>query len=365
MSEITISRRVALERAGALIAAGVVPADAASGQSPGASSGARWPEARLAPLAELVNVVEYEAECRKQLGETAHAQIAGGDRTPFDRITLRPRVLTPAHQMDLSQTIFGETHFAPLIAGPMANQRRFHPEAEVATARGCKAARALMVVSSRSSIALSAIAAEAGAFWYQVFADDPPGRAPIAEAVQLGAKATVVTVGADADQGRAAPRPGPLREAAIASVVRASAVPVIVKGVRTVAEAARALELGAQGIVVSGYRGQSGDDPPLILDLPEIADAVAGRVPVFVDGSVRRGTDVLVALALGATAVWLGRPVMWGLAAYGADGVQGVLQKLQTDLGRYMGMCGKSTLGALDRTVVRVHGPRPTTSRPA
>ena len=101
--------------------------------------------------------------------------------------------------------------------------------------------------------------------------------------------------------------------------------------------------------------------------LPKIVDAVAGKAPVLVDGSFRRGTDILKALAFGAQGVIVARPVMWGLAAYGDAGVQSVVEMLQTELGRYMGMCGKSTMKMLDRTVVKVHGPMPakTSTTPA
>ena len=134
-------------------------------------------------------------------------------------------------------------------------------------------------------------------------------------------------------------------------------MPVLAKGISTPDEAKLALRHGVQGLIVSAYRGPRGPDrDALILTLPAIVDAVGGRAPVLVDGSFRRGTDILKALAFGAHAVLVGRPVMWGLAAYGADGVQGVLAMLQTELARYMAMCGKSNLAALDRTVLRVHG---------
>ena len=110
---------------------------------------------------------------------------------------------------------------------------------------------------------------------------------------------------------------------------------------------------------MSNYGGPAGSGTEaLILALPQIVDAVAGKVPVLVDGSFRRGTDILKALAFGARSVLVGRPAMWGLAAYGADGVQGVVEMLQTELARYMGMCGKSNLKMLDRTMLQVHGAR-------
>ena len=130
----------------------------------------------------------------------------------------------------------------------------------------------------------------------------------------------------------------------------------MIKGITTPGAARLAVQHGADGIIVSNYGGPvgPGTDAP-ILTLPHIVDAVDGKVPVLVDGSFRRGTDILKALAFGARSVLVGRPAMWGLAAYGADGVQGVVEMLQTELARYMGMCGKSRVGMLDRTILRVH----------
>ena len=144
--------------------------------------------------------------------------------------------------------------------------------------------------------------------------------------------------------------------AAFGALTRNVDVPVLAKGIQTSDDATLALTHGAKGLIVSSYGGPAGPEKdPMILKLRAIVDAVGGRAPVLVDGSFRRGTDILKALALGANAVLVGRPVMWGLAAYGADGVQGVLEMLQTELARYMAMCGKSNLAMLDPTVVRVH----------
>jgi isopentenyl diphosphate isomerase/L-lactate dehydrogenase-like FMN-dependent dehydrogenase len=130
-----------------------------------------------------------------------------------------------------------------------------------------------------------------------------------------------------------------------------------VKGITTPDAAATALRHNVHALIVSNYGDAAGPlKEPLLLTLPAIVSAVAGKVPVIVDGSFRRGTDILKALAFGAAAVAIGRPVMWGLAAYGADGVQGVIEMLQTELARYMAMCGRSTLGKLDRTVLQLHG---------
>jgi 4-hydroxymandelate oxidase len=142
----------------------------------------------------------------------------------------------------------------------------------------------------------------------------------------------------------------------VAALASGSRAPVIVKGVTTPAEAKAAIERNVKGVIVSSYgRGAPSSDNTLVLQLSAIVDAVGGRVPVLVDGGFRRGTDILKALAFGAQAVLVGRPVMWGLAAYGADGVRGVIEMLQTELARFMAMSGRSRVEMLGRDVLRVH----------
>ena len=141
---------------------------------------------------------------------------------------------------------------------------------------------------------------------------------------------------------------------------RAVEAPLVVKGITTTDDAKTAIKTGARAIVVSnyGHAGSAGRPAPLDV-LADIVDAVDGRVEVLVDGGFRRGSDIMKALALGARAVLVGRPVMWGLAAYGAGGVQAVLEMLQTELGRVMGCCGTPNLAAISRAHVKVHAPAP------
>jgi 4-hydroxymandelate oxidase len=136
---------------------------------------------------------------------------------------------------------------------------------------------------------------------------------------------------------------------------------VIVKGITRPQDAKEAAARGAKGVVVSNYRGghAAALTGTLLLVAP-VVQAVGDQIPVLVDGSFRRGTDILKALGFGAKGVLIGRPVMWGLAAYGADGVQGVVEMLQTELARYMCMCGRPSLAAVDPSLVRVHAPLPT-----
>jgi 4-hydroxymandelate oxidase len=175
----------------------------------------------------------------------------------------------------------------------------------------------------------------------------------LAEAGAVGAKAVFVTVNAGG-----AGAPGRIDWASVEAVVKGTSLPVVVKGIKRPDDAKAAIAHGARGVVVSNYRG--GDAaalPGTLLLIAPVVQAVGDKVPVLVDGSFRRGTDILKALGLGAKGVLIGRPVMWGLAAYGADGVQGVVEMLQTELARYMCMCGRPTLAAVDASLVRVHAP--------
>jgi len=366
MSENKLSRRQALGSVGAIVA-GTVAGSAIGGEAPAAQQRQRAPwdpplAPRLTPREELVNILEFEEEAKKTLPPATFALIAGGDRALFERITLRPRMNIPTTEMDLSVTLFGEEHFTPIIVAPIADQKRFHPDAELATARGAAAGKALMIVSSRSSVPLAEIAAVTKpSFWYQVYASDSAARTQVQDAVKAGAKAIVITVGAShSTSGSRSATPSSINWSAVDAIKQGVSVPVIVKGITTPAEAATALQHNVQGIVASNFGGLLANKDALILALPNIVDAVAGKVPVLTDGSFRRGTDTFKALAFGAQGVLLGRPVMWGLAAYGDAGVQGVIEMAQTELARYMGMCGKVNLKALDRTAVKVHGPIPT-----
>ena len=314
--------------------------------------------ARVTPLDELVNTLEFEAEAQRVLASDAFRSVSGSDRPPFDRITFRPRLMVNCVDLDLTTEVAGQKLFAPIIVAPIAAQRQLHTEAELATVRGASAAKAAVVVSARSSMAIDALAkASTTPLFYQVFAaDDSASNASrLQVAVQAGCTAIVVTVGATEKAARA---PDRSEWQAVEAMRRAVTVPVVVKGILTADDARTATKTGARAIVVSSYGHPGAPGRPAPLDvLADIVDAVEGHVDVLVDGGFRRGSDIMKALALGARAVLVGRPVMWGLSAYGADGVQAVLEMLQTELGRVMGCCGTPGLAAISRAHVKVHAP--------
>lgn len=310
---------------------------------------------RRPPREELVNAVEFEDVAKLVLPAAVYSTIAGGDRRAFERITFRPRMLVPTTDLDLTVELFGQNHLAPILVGPVAEQRRYHADGEVATVRGASAARAAVVISSRSNVPIGELARQAQTpLWYSVYADgDAKARTQIQEAVAAGCKVVCITVGAP-PQGNRASRSRPDWKA-IEEMRGGIDTPLVIKGVMTATDARAAIDHGARGIIVSDHGGASaGASAPLDV-LPEIADAVIGRASILVDGSFRRGTDILKALVLGAQAVLVARPVMWGLAAYGADGVQSVIELLQTGLGRNMAMIGAPSLSRLTRSMVKIH----------
>ncbi|MET7329820.1 aminotransferase class I/II-fold pyridoxal phosphate-dependent enzyme [Nonomuraea sp. NPDC005650] len=330
-----------------------------------------------------LTLADYAAAARERLDLAVWDFVeggAGGERTlsanvaAFDRVRLRPRVLTGLGLPHTKTEVLGRVWAAPVGIAPMAYHTLAHPEGEVATAR----AGVPFVVSTFAGRTFEDIAAVAGGpLWLQVycFRDRAGTRRLVERAERAGFEALVLT--ADAPRlgrrvrdlrngfrlppgvepanldgtGFSSPGGHALAEfdaaldwSAVAWLRSISSLPVLVKGVLTGSDAVRAIEAGACGVVVSNHGGRQLDGAPATLDvLPEVAAAVSGRGAVLLDGGVRRGGDVLVALALGADAVLLGRPVLHGLAAGGADGVAGVLAIVTEELTEAMLLTGVPT----------------------
>jgi 4-hydroxymandelate oxidase len=311
---------------------------------------------RIPPLQELVNTSEFEAIARRKLSELTYAEVAGSERAAFDRITFRPRLMIDTRQIDLSSQLFGQSLFTPILIGPLSNQKRFHPDGELAMARGASAAKAVMVVADRSSHPIDQIAAQSQTpLWFQVYIgpDVEATRARVERAIAAGCKVLCVTLGGEAT---GTPSTAGIDWSAMDRLRKGINVPVVLKGVMSPEGAQKAVDRGIQGIVVSNYAMRSipGVVSPIEM-LPAVVDAVSGKVPVLMDGSIRLGGDVLKALALGAQAVLLGRPALWGLAAYGAEGVTAIVELIRSQFARDMAMCGKVNVKAVDRTVVKIH----------
>lgn len=321
-----------------------------------------------------------EARARELLAEPIYDYVAGGAEdeatladniAAWGRIRMRPRVLRDVSHVDLTTKILGSTVETPIAVAPTAQHRMYHAGGEPATATGAAQAGALMAISTRASttVAECAAAAPEAARWYQVYVlpDRARTEALVKEAVEAGCRALALTgdtplVGRRLRDVRNAfpfPMAGPSLTLGpdedprsvdqdpsvtfdhIAWLRDLSGLPVIVKGIVRGDDAITSLDAGAAAVWVSNHGGRQLDGCVATADaLAEVVSAVAGRCEVYVDGGIRRGTHALRALAMGATAVFVGRPVIWGLATGGADGVGTVLRGLTAELGSAMALAG-------------------------
>lgn len=342
-----------------------------------------------------VCLADYERLAEQRLSAQAWAYFSGGsadeitmrwNREGFDRLAIVPRVLAGGDGGHTRLTLFGRAHAHPIFVAPVAYQRLAHPDGERATAAAAEAQESCMVLSTQASVTLEE-AAKSGATcrWFQLYLQ--PRREGtltlVRRAEAAGYDALVVTVDAPINgvrnrehragfalpAGIAAANLTAL-DAAEATALDAGAsaifdrllaaaptwddivwlgsqtkLPIVLKGLLSPDDALRGIEAGAAGIVVSNHGGRTLDTLPASIDvLPGIAAAVAGRVPLLLDGGIRRGTDVLKALALGASAVLVGRPIVYGLAANGAYGVAHVLRLLRDEFEIAMALSGCRTL---------------------
>ena len=351
----------------------------------------------------LTALEKHERDAAAVLPSAAHEFFASGsgDEVALEEATtawalhrLRPRILRDVGEVDLATTLLGSALTHPVGIAPVGYLGLAHPDAEPAVAAAAREQGALYVASTRASTALEDIAAAAGPWWFQVYVmrnRDLTLRL-VERAVASGAQALVLTgdtpfvgikrrVGSqriaipdetflvnlarhltgDVASGRAGAEQDPTATLdAIGWLARESGLPVLVKGVLRGDDALACLDAGASGVVVSNHGGRQLDrSVATALALTEVADAVRGRVVngqprpvVLVDGGVRSGVDALVALALGADAVLVGRPVVWGLATGGQAGVHEALAALRDDLAHAMALAGAPRLADLDRSLV-------------
>ena len=353
---------------------------------------------------DVVAVADYAAHARQCLGEQAWAYFAGGagdehtlrdNEAAFARLRLDPRVLTGFDGAHTRVELFGEVLAHPILLAPVALQKLAHADGELASVRGAGALSAAMVVSTESSVAIETLAAAATTpLWFQLYLQADRGftRALVERAEAAGCRALVLTVDAPINGVRDRERraglqlpsgvepvhlrgcaPATASEALFGSALLAGAptwadvdalrtwtrLPIVLKGILGADDARRALKHGADGLVVSNHGGRTLDGLPATIDaLTDVAAAVDGRVPILLDGGIRRGTDVLKAIALGARAVMVGRPYVHGLAVAGAAGVAHVVQMLRSELEAAMVLCGRRTLAEVERTLIRAPAPR-------
>lgn len=345
--------------------------------------------------------MEYEAIAKKKLPKMVYDYYASGaedewtlqeNRNAFSRIMFRPRILIDVSKIDMTTTILGFNISTPIMIAPTAMQKMAHPEGELATARAASAAGTIMTLSSWATSSVEEVASTGpGIRFFQlyVFKDRNIVIQLVKRAERAGFKAIALTV----DTPRLGRREADIKnrftlppyltlknfegldigkldktdDSALASYVAGQVdrslswkdikwlqtithLPILVKGVLTAEDARIAVQAGAAGIIVSNHGARQLDYvPATIMALEEVVKAVQGRVPVFLDGGVRRGTDVFKALALGASGIFIGRPVLFSLAADGEAGVRKVLQMLRDEFELTMALSGCRSLQEITR----------------
>jgi len=340
----------------------------------------------------FLNLAEIELAARERLAPLAYEYYVGGandevtlreNRAAFERLSLRYRVLVDVSQRSTSTTVLGTPVDFPVLVAPTAFQRLACDDGELATARAAAASGTVMILSTASTCTIEDVGAIGGNLWFQlyVYADRGMTKALVERAEASGMRAIVLTVDApmlgrrerdlrnrfhlpdgvrlaNVPSSGSVPMPTGHGESGLANHFASgidaaltwkdvdwlrsiTKLPVLIKGIVRGDDAARAVDHGAAGVIVSNHGGRQLDTAiASVRALPEVAEAVAGRAEVLLDGGVRRGTDVIKALALGARAVLLGRPVVWGLAVGGESGARRVLELLRAEVDLAMALCG-------------------------
>jgi isopentenyl diphosphate isomerase/L-lactate dehydrogenase-like FMN-dependent dehydrogenase len=364
----------------------------------------------LAAPGRAIDVFDFEAAARAKLSAGHWTFLSmgvqdeftlRGNRSAFEEVALRPRRLVDTRKLDTSLELFGQKLSSPILLAPCGSQRAFHPEGERAVARAAQARGSVKILSTGSSTPLAEVVeAHGGPVWFQLYTPRlmPFTRLMLKRAEDAGCPVIVLTVdvvgmGQNRDRlRRFRRRENPACQACHDSLgedvlhglsVGLEAVGIdpmdsvsdsmtldwgfvdrirdatdrklVLKGILTAEDAALCVEHGADGIVVSNHGGRAEDSGLASIEvLPEIARAVGGRIPILVDSGFRRGTDFFKALALGARAVAIGRPYLWGLASFGQAGVEAVLDLLHRELHEIMVEMGTPSLAAITRDRVRL-----------
>jgi 4-hydroxymandelate oxidase len=337
----------------------------------------------------VLDLASLERRARERLNRSAYDYFAGGtddeltladNPAAWARLRLRPHVLRDVGEVSTATTVLGAPVSLPILVGPVAYQRLAHPDGELATALAAAAAGTLLVVSTQATSSIEEVAAVAprAPRWFQlyIYRDRRIAADLVRRAAASGYQAVVLTVDVPVPGNRERDKrnrfqlpPGmglanltvPEERVDVVGVARhfdptvtpevigwlagESGLPVVVKGVLRGDDAAACLDAGAAAIVVSNHGGRQLDGAVATADaLAEVVEAVAGRAEVYVDGGIRRGVDVVKALALGARAALVARPVVWGLVSGGAKGVEEVLAGYREELERALALCGTPTL---------------------
>ena len=368
----------------------------------------------ISKASQALNVFDFEPVAKKNVPVAHWAYMATGtdddgtiraNREGFDRWALKPRRLVDVSRIDASVSLYGTTYPTPIVINPVGSQRAFHPDAEVAVAKAARSKNHLQVLSTVATTSIEdAIAARGGTVWFQLYHETDWARTKqmVQRAEQAGAAAIVFTVdlnggsnretmirGARADTRTCtnchvggAPIPGmqgvsdrdnrrkpnlvgyrddrpipeigtPTWEFVDRLKQTVTTMKVMVKGIVTKEDAEIAVARGVDGLFVSNHGGRAENSlRATVTSLSEVIEGTQGKIPVICDGGFRRGTDVFKALALGATSIGIGRPYIWGLGAFGQEGVEMVLQLLRKELELVMKQMGTVNLKAITRSYI-------------
>ena len=344
----------------------------------------------------LINLFEFEAVAKERLPKEDYDYIAGGatdeisvdrNRRAFQSWALRPRVLRDVHSLDLSTTVLGTKIDLPVLIAPCAGHKKAHADGEIATGRAAAARGTIYAVSANAAVSFEELAKAArGHLWLQMylFPDRQMTKEWLRRAKAAGYEAVCVTVDSQFrskrernirnnyrnDRGVNFPpvdpqaaakrsgRPGVGADPAttwkdLEWIKGETDLPIIAKGVMTGEDVEQCAKAGADAVVVSNHGGRHVDNTLATIEvLPEAVAAADGKLEVFLDGGIRRGADVVKAIALGAKAVFIGRPLFWGLAVDGERGVIRVLDILREEIEITMAKCGRTDIASIDSTVV-------------
>lgn len=342
-----------------------------------------------------INLFEFEDVARARLPKAEYDYIAGGatdeisvdrNRRAFASWALRPRVLRDVSVLDLSTAVLGTKVKLPVLLAPCGGHKRAHPDGEIATYRAAAACGTVLTVSANSNTSFEDLSkAATGHLWIQMypFRDKQLNQEWLDRAKGAGYKAVVVTLDSQwppkrernirnnyrrtrgvnypksgAETPRPAGRAGEGSDPAatwkdLEWIKSASDLPVVAKGIMTGEDVELCIDAGADGVIVSNHGGRHLDNTLATIEvLAEAVAAAKGKIEIYLDGGVRRGADVVKAIALGAKAVFIGRPLFWGLAVDGEKGVIRVLEILREEIEITMAKCGRPTVGSIDSSVV-------------
>jgi 4-hydroxymandelate oxidase len=379
------TRRNILQSMGALAGASIIPITSEGKPQPG-----NTPD----DLKEIINLFDFEKAAQGKMSKMAYEFVASGaadeftvkwNREALDKLKIQTEVLNDVARLDTKVTLFGKEMPYPIMIAPTAFHKLMHPEGEIATARGAAAAAATYVVSSFTTTPIEEIAKVAThPLWFQLYVVDD--RAFVKDLVQKveaqGCRALCITVDtpvsgvrnrqqkanfklpddlqppymidtAFAAKGEALKFKKSLTWTDIEWLKSLTKLPVLLKGILNPNDAEKAIQIGCSGIIVSNHSGRNLDTVPATIEvLPSIARKVNKRIPVLMDGGIRRGTDVLKAMALGANAVLVGKPVCFGLACGGSEGVAKVMTILQKEFEFAMALSGRSSIKSIDQSLI-------------